>query len=760
MWVVVVVALLALTVRSECPNACSFHGKCWAYDVCSCWKGWMGNDCSQRMCQFDRAHADTPKGDLNSNGAITGPSKVVVRNDQVHPYGTTEQYPNLVDSQGTVLLNTGHDWRECSNKGLCDRTTGICRCFPGYTGSTCQRNNCPVDGNGRWCSGHGMCRTAHDVATLDHNNTYRLWDADVTMRCTCDEGYEGPDCSKRSCPAGVDPMYAGVYTNVRYSNFTFIVYTMASSNTLYGTYQIVLYDFFGHPWLSKAITYGDSCLQVIKALEAIPNHVVPYGTVLCQENPYKNTATYPYGQLASDVTIPIFSTSMYVKIKFTLAFSGNPGYLRQPSISIKGDGKRPTLYSPQDFVNGMTQVSSSVAYKVFPNGFAGETQDMVSNYCDGVLVQLSTTGINQIVLSSNTQARMLKRCLGDSDGNMADNVDVYNWDTGFTAFSDPTYTYTKNKFLTNPHLIKLVDATPDLQLDKYGNPTGNLIDKLSTTLDDEFAATRTPRVKLCNRDFYASTTVDTATATCGQTKPPGFYAVVYFDTTTNLFHLVTQAPRDYGASTWFHVYTTTGYLQLVSPYAFATTVNSANSFSGATGSLLQSYYSNTVYLTPTLLGTSAYPSYHGELDCQSNPVGKNGALDCLNKGDLVMLLNTDLRLGDVGLKTPTYPNLYTVQRVQVDPSPSPAPVAAPTADTAAQLMTQRSVVLDFGVNAVYDTVGTGTNGAAVYKFYPPTDYTYVSQCSGRGVCDNKQGTCNCFSGFSGGSCGTYDVMNK
>ena len=132
----------------------------------------------------------------------------------------------------------------------------------------------------------------------------------------------------------------------------------------------------------------------------------------------------------------------------------------------------------------MTSVSSSVGYRVFPNGFAGENQDMVSDYCDGVLVQLSSTTLQHLVLarwvqlpslihlltrpllhpqhtlkrplllpqpslhplthpqtptatpSSATQIRLLKACLGDSDGKTSDNVDSYNWDTGTTSMTD------------------------------------------------------------------------------------------------------------------------------------------------------------------------------------------------------------------------------------------------------------------------------------------------------------------------------------
>lgn len=45
-------AVLFLSVfqltHTECPNACSAHGKCVGYDMCECYRKWMGNDCSQR----------------------------------------------------------------------------------------------------------------------------------------------------------------------------------------------------------------------------------------------------------------------------------------------------------------------------------------------------------------------------------------------------------------------------------------------------------------------------------------------------------------------------------------------------------------------------------------------------------------------------------------------------------------------------------------------------------------------------------------
>jgi len=121
-----VLCSLQLTI-AECPNACSAHGKCGAYDMCICYRNWMANDCSERICQFGLAHVDTPQGDLDASGStLSGPAETVIENDAVYPYGTTEQFPMMTDSNGNVLTNTAHYYRECSNKGHCDRTSGDC----------------------------------------------------------------------------------------------------------------------------------------------------------------------------------------------------------------------------------------------------------------------------------------------------------------------------------------------------------------------------------------------------------------------------------------------------------------------------------------------------------------------------------------------------------------------------------------------------------------------------------------------------------
>jgi len=118
-----------------------------------------------------------------------------------------------------------HPERECSDQGLCDRATGLCSCFAGYTGSSCQRTTCPDD-----CSGHGTCRSNRDFAydwaiakttqmhkknIEDHTELFKeiyfasydeAWDSDKHWGCKCDTGYRGPSCALVECPSYADPL--------------------------------------------------------------------------------------------------------------------------------------------------------------------------------------------------------------------------------------------------------------------------------------------------------------------------------------------------------------------------------------------------------------------------------------------------------------------------------------------------------------------------------------------------------------------------
>ena len=183
---IIALASFVAAVQAACDNACSGHGKCGAKGICDCFDNWgiglghLSGDCSERICPFELAWVDTP------------------------------------DSVGNH-----HRYAECSNKGICNRGTGECECFPGYEGKGCQRTSCPND-----CSGHGRCKYIEDmpfgqvqadyqnaVTGIDsflpqdpHTFPYYGWDSYKTRGCECDPEYGDVDCSKRLCQHGNDVM--------------------------------------------------------------------------------------------------------------------------------------------------------------------------------------------------------------------------------------------------------------------------------------------------------------------------------------------------------------------------------------------------------------------------------------------------------------------------------------------------------------------------------------------------------------------------
>ena len=222
-----------------CHNRCNGHGMCVSNGngaYCSCDLGWGSADditefrdpsCRLRTC---------PAGDAWASAAIARG-------------GSNEG------------LTTSHEMRECSNIGLCDRSSGKCRCPKGYHGGACERRGCLGSED---CSGHGRCMSmrrlarqkgalplsGHNPPTNGNNDTYMAeiglaigdgalfkngsyvseklaWDADKIFGCLCDSSWVvglgsgetqqpewfGPACSMKRCPSGDDPMTAGLDTN-------------------------------------------------------------------------------------------------------------------------------------------------------------------------------------------------------------------------------------------------------------------------------------------------------------------------------------------------------------------------------------------------------------------------------------------------------------------------------------------------------------------------------------------------------------------
>lgn len=255
-----------------------------------------------------------------------------------------------------------------------------------------------------------------------------------------------------------------------------------------GFWAIRFYDHWGEDWLTVGISANAQCAEVQAALEGLPNNAVPMGSTYCSKfnifnrtvqsitgttsgasAVYKNSfpdakytaayhgisphpryniiqfvATEQYssltqGEIFPEMDLTSFASSYDTVTRalsgnyYEIIFSGNPGYLPEPKIELYLDGKRPSL----------TSKGGKVITKVWTDGAQGEDEDYFADHCDGVtahIAQHSSAGSYLTSLSA-AEKNLLKACLGGSDFDPQNNVDVYNWDYGSKLY---------------PHIIKLV----------------------------------------------------------------------------------------------------------------------------------------------------------------------------------------------------------------------------------------------------------------------------------------------------------------
>ena len=109
--------------------------------------------------------------------------------------------------------DAAHQPAECSARGICDYSSGVCFCAPGFEGPACERLACPSG-----CSGHGVCTSLRSLARHSYgphwekapmSAPYTVWDGEKIFGCHCDKGFAGYDCSERICPSGDDPLTVG-----------------------------------------------------------------------------------------------------------------------------------------------------------------------------------------------------------------------------------------------------------------------------------------------------------------------------------------------------------------------------------------------------------------------------------------------------------------------------------------------------------------------------------------------------------------------
>ena len=649
---------------------------------------------------------------MDSSDSIEGPNDLIAQNSITYPYGTSEQFPSTVDSDLKVVDQTAHYYAECSNAGLCNRTTGICECFEGFIGAACQRMKCP--GETEECSGHGTCQTLRRVADLDYRSTYNIWDKNLMQGCVCDKGFSGADCSQRQCKYGVDPLYLDDIGTIQVPSFFLTVLTTSDyydftngfAQPSAGSYRLKLYDHHGQGYLTTPIKPGASCSDIVTIMEKLPGRIIPPGTVNCLElqindkNPLApNTAwkirydaLYQYYfdgiksyEISSKPIIDAFGYENSVAVNkstdvllsgnlYFFQFFGNVGYFPQPEINTHVfDGMKSSLNS----ANGQ------IVARTWTNGMQGENIDYFTDRCEGVTVQVKQSDGEGFLWGVYLSDELLAECLGQGD-------------------------QTKRGTMYKPHFIKLIRTVAD--------------------------------------------------------KRDGSYmAAIYFDTTTDFIAGAGERTGDGSPSggAWRllnPLYSLDNDEALYDVFASHGTLTITDQRAGAAfsfGSPLIHTYNTSFDLDGT--------SYTGDISCDryQTPSGQsNSAYACLDKDDLFILANPYN-----GADNPPFLNLYTVRSIRRLRSNKLLGSTAkftenfdPLVDRAGNLTSQYVITSDIHTNWASTQVGPSV--VHIYKFIPNINYTYnyVSQCSNRGLCNTFEGTCECFFGYSGEACSDQNTV--
>jgi len=641
----------------------------------------------------------------------------MLEHSNVYPYGTQEQFPNMTDTEDVVGTNTAHYYMECSNKGICDRKTGECDCFEGYDGSSCQRASCPND-----CSGHGTCEHIKTLAAMDFGNIYDLWDAEMTMGCLCDAGYSGPDCSSKDCKYGIDPLYIDDEATARVETMDYRIFSgaTAGAKTTTGTYALKFYDAFGEDYETEPLKIGDSCDDVRNALEGLPNTVIPKHSVRC----FERTDSTKFDH-------------------FSLTFRGNPGYLKQLFVDTYLDGDRSTVTST---TLGDTSPSAfDPTVEIFNTGITGEFTDYFATQCRHAYVTITKatyTGIAELnsgwkmepVGSSSTGFKLLKQCLGDSDGVVEDNIEVYDWDYGSI-----TYATGKNGMSSYPHAVKLVQVDP---FDDYVG--GNYFLTWWEPVNKEFI--------LAN--FPANATIEGA--------------------------------RPESVRHTYAVYTTDGVVervifdQRISASDFQA-LNDIDDLSEGNVGIGEMNDMDAVKFDPRV--TAWFNAYSNVLYTSYDTACETAGIriePCLDKGDMLFVIDSkyvkkfaaaapfdptnaavEVTTRQADLNTVESGNLYTITKIYKED---------PTSLTFLEREDRFRIVLDknlpFSGTELSDQGNmlasadnsTSTGVVNLFKFSPATtgNYDFVTQCSNRGTCD--EGLCECFKGYTNDNCDTQSSL--
>jgi hypothetical protein len=229
--IIVLITLSALTacVTASCPNACSGHGSCGSNDQCSCFRNWVANDCSERVCPYGISHTTTPQGDLNMDGdrydntgkAIvykTGPNAgthiqaFISHLDNTLTFSTNQDVSSNELVKGDAIQIRG--WDATNTRFIkhsfvitavnADGTFALdkdCTVAGGLHGSVFKVMETIAFPQGTWETWPGdAVQTTQDEGHFYMECSNQGLCDRGTGECECFDGYGGIDCGATSCP--------------------------------------------------------------------------------------------------------------------------------------------------------------------------------------------------------------------------------------------------------------------------------------------------------------------------------------------------------------------------------------------------------------------------------------------------------------------------------------------------------------------------------------------------------------------------------
>ncbi|CAM9482805.1 unnamed protein product [Hapterophycus canaliculatus] len=664
--------------------------------MCSCYTGYMANDCSERVCPFGLAHVDSPKGDLDMDNDVE--YATVIAGSQMYKDGTSELFPIMATSNGTIVPNSAHYYMECSNKGICDRSAATCGCFVGYEGTSCQRASCPND-----CSGHGVCNTNRELASNDYGNVYELWDADISLACDCDAGYGSYDCSERMCPYGIDPLFIDDENTARVPEWTLYFQDSLTTVDVEGSWRLRFYDVWGEDWVTDPINFNSTCVELVAELESLPNDVIDEGTVLCAHK---------------------HDEANYFWTKYMLEFTGNPGAHKTPEIIVLDESGRHTLKK-----TGATGYEGLDTAVIYDTGITGEFYDFFAQKC-GVTVSVTDsvaqhfTEVQRITIASG-DVRTLKECLGDSNGVSTDNVGVENWDFGGPTGHFGTWHETILEAVPGqyPHLVKLVNSAPESEFE------GGMYTVMVWHEEDNA--------------FVLSAAVDTS-QTYQVFATDGVLERVWYDTDTDgNFEMYDEvgggAHDEMGLAYWAQ---------------YSDTIYTSRDFScenaGSSGSD-PVFYDGSSYLNNNCLEKGdllVLPAFTTGIQSK-NMTGDIGYMSTLDDAQDTLNSAGLFEIMKISVEDYTAYSNVTEDRFQIKLD---RPIFWDGSYTSPRMFMEDE----------FDYESTKVGIRQFYRFTPDMDSAntaeWVAPCSNRGLCDLTVGLCTCFAGYTNENCDTQSAL--